>query len=124
MTPTFTFTASPTLTPTHTFTAYWTSTPTQTQVPNKKPCVYPNPSDGTSPARVLPPAYTGLSPVKVQIFTLAFRKVLEKNYPPMAWGLVSVPLVDAWNKPLASGVYYVVIQTAQGRSIAKLLILR
>ncbi len=60
----------------------------------------------------------------MQIFTIAFRKVQEKIYIPMAWGLIPIQLVDIWNKPLASGLYYVVIHTTQGRSVVKLLVLK
>jgi hypothetical protein len=37
---------------------------------------------------------------------------------------VSLNLTDKGNKPLASGLYYVVVETDQGRSIAKLIVVR
>jgi hypothetical protein len=134
-TPTFTFTFTPTNTPTLTFTSSQTATysptftitPTLTLTPPpySLPVVYPNPADGTVPVRLRPPSYYGTSDVKVQIFTLAFRKVQDKFYSQVPAGTdCPLELVDKSNKPLASGLYYVVVHTSSGRSIAKLLILR
>ena len=39
-------------------------------------------------------------------------------------GAVKVKLTDTWGDPLASGLYYVVVTTIQGRSGAKLMLLR
>jgi hypothetical protein len=85
--------------------------------------IYPNPSNG-SPINVLPPAFTGLSEIRIQIFTTAFRKVLDVVYPHEPYGPITLTLDDNWGKPLADGLYYVVIQTPGGRSILKLLVLR
>jgi hypothetical protein len=134
-TPTFTYSFTPTNTFTMTFTSSQTSTftPTSTITPTltltpppySQPVVYPNPADGTVPVRLRPPSYYGVSDVKVQVFTLAFRKVQEKFYAQVPAGTdCPLELVDKWNKPLASGLYYVVVHTSAGRSIAKLLILR
>ncbi len=116
-------TATPTLTPTLTSTAQPTNIPTPhpstTQV-----VLYPNPSNGTQPLLIAVPL-TAPADVKVQIFTTAFRKVQEKNYPSQPVGIpVSITLNDREGTPLASGLYYVVVITPQGRSIGKLLILR
>lgn len=63
--------------------------------------------------------------VKVGYFTLAFRKVNEIDYPDVAArSLVTLPLTDQTGKPLANGLYYIVIHTNQGRSILKLLVIR
>jgi hypothetical protein len=89
------------------------------------PVIYPNPADGTASVRIRPPAYFGVSDVKVKLFTLAFRKVQENTYHQVPDGIaVPLNLTDKWGKSLASGLYYVVVQTTQGRSIGKLLILR
>ncbi len=101
-----------------------TVTTTLTPVTNTALRVYPNPADGTEPVTIRLPYYSGLSDVKIQIFTIAFRKVQEKVYPSQVWGLIPIQLVDIWNKPLASGLYYVVVITNEGRSVAKLLIIR
>ena len=85
--------------------------------------IYPNPSDGR-PVNVLP-SMTKVSDVKVQIFTLAFRKVNERTFPQVPPGVsVSIDLKDKNGIPLASGLYYVVVETSQGKSIAKLIIVR
>ena len=101
-------------------------TPTPTSTPyssTKIPILFPNPSDGR-PVNVLPPL-TKSSDVKVQIFTVSFRKVNEFGFPHVQPGAtVSIPLTDMGNKPLASGLYYVVVITDEGRSIAKLMIIR
>ncbi|HVZ79371.1 MAG TPA: cellulase family glycosylhydrolase [bacterium] len=116
-------TATPTasFTPTSSFTPTATSTPTPFQ--ENKPVLYPNPSNG-GPVQVLPPPYTGTSDVRVQIFTTAFRKVREDAYSNLTYGPVTLELRDAWGTPLASGLYYVAVQTKSGRSVGKLLILR
>jgi hypothetical protein len=102
-----------------------TPSPTMTaaSTPAGKPVVFPNPSNG-GPVQVLPPAYRGLSGIKIQLFTIAFRKVKEQTYPPQAYGPVTVIPDDNWGNPLASGLYYLVITGDFGRSVTKLLILR
>lgn len=86
--------------------------------------IYPNPSNGTEPLLVSVPLAVP-SDVKVQIFTTAFRKVQEQDYPSQPVGVpVSIALSDREGVPLASGLYYVVVTMPQGRSIGKLLILR
>jgi len=63
--------------------------------------------------------------VKVELFTTAFRKVLQSDFDNIPTGTkVSIDLNDNWGRPLASGIYYVVVTTGQSRSIGKLLILR
>jgi hypothetical protein len=116
-------TPTPTLSPTSTQSP--TETPSLTPVPVSIPVVYPNPADGTEPVRLRPPTYLGVSDVKVRLFTLAFRKVQENTYSQVPAGTdVPISLTDKWGKPLASGLYYVVVNTTQGRSIAKFLIIR
>jgi hypothetical protein len=119
----------PTNTPLPTVTG--TPTPTATTVPsltptpngNTNPVVYPNPSDGR-PVNILPPT-KAISDVKVQIFTLNFRKVNETVFPQVPAGAsVRINLTDRWNKPLASGIYYIVVITDEGRTVTKLMIIR
>ena len=62
--------------------------------------------------------------MKVQIFTLAFRKIREMDFP--AQGAVSdIPfdLKDQWGASLSNGLYYLVVTTDQGRKTLKLLVL-
>jgi hypothetical protein len=120
-TPTITPTSTSTLTPTKTSTP--TATKTRTPFEDDKPVIYPNPSDG-SPVQVLPPPYAGMSEVTVEIFTTAFRKVKTEVHSSQTYGALTVTLVDDWQHPLASGLYYVVVQSPSGRSVGKILILR
>lgn len=73
---------------------------------------------------MLPPYYSGTSDVRIQIFTAAFRMVREDRYPDQVYGVLTLELKDKTGVPLASGLYYVVVQTKTGRSVGKLLILR
>jgi hypothetical protein len=117
----------PTGTPTNSPTPTSTITPTisPTPVPQKYPVIYPNPVDGPGPVNVRPPTFQGVCNVKVQIFTLAFRKVQEKIYPGQVAGQdCPIQLVDDHNDQLADGLYYVVVTTSAGRSIGKMLVLR
>jgi hypothetical protein len=93
--------------------------------PSSKPTVvvYPNPSTGGTVE--LNPNLSRESNVSIEVFTIAFRKVASVSYSNVQPGeSVPVPLVDKAGTPLASGLYYVVVQTNQGRSIVKLLLLR
>jgi hypothetical protein len=68
---------------------------------------------------------TAASSVKIQVFTLAFRKVREINIPQALAGAdLGLSLNDDGGNVLANGLYYVVVTTKQGRKIGKLLILR
>lgn len=86
--------------------------------------VYPNPSRGSS-VSVLPPAYSGVADVRVEVFTTAFRKALDETFPNAPSGTaVTIPLTDSWGHPLANGLYYVVATVNGRQSIGKLLVLR
>lgn len=74
---------------------------------------------------MLSPAYSGLSDVRVEIFTTAFRKVQDETFPNVPPGVaVEVELKDKWGNPLADGLYYLVLLVDGSRSIGKLMILR
>jgi non-lysosomal glucosylceramidase len=138
-TPTSTRTSSPTYTPTYTFT--YTPTGTNTPMPTAtststanvvatlvsvatQPVLYPNPSNG-APVSVGMPGLTTHTPIKLQVFTLAFRKVLEEtmNASP-ASPMISFSPVDKADNPLSNGLYYVVVTTPSHRYLLKLLVLR
>jgi expansin (peptidoglycan-binding protein) len=123
---TATFTATPSLTPTFTHTQTVTLTPTATEIPGIfPPVIYPNPADGTQPLSIHVPGLAVPSDIRVQIFTLAFRKVQEQYSPRAPLGVdITINLVDKNGKPLASGLYYVVVTVNNNRFIQKLLILR
>ncbi len=86
--------------------------------------VYPNPVTGSN-ANVLPPTYSGTADVRAEIFTIAFRKVLDETFSNLPAGTaVTLTLDDQWGHPLANGLYYVVITVNGKHSVAKLLVLR
>lgn len=62
--------------------------------------------------------------VKLKIYTLAFRKVADKNLVLPAGPDPVILLTDSWGNQLANGLYYLVFDTPEGRSIQKILILR
>ncbi len=88
--------------------------------------VYPNPVSGPGPVTIQVNLTQKESLVRVEIFTLAFRKVNEIDLTQVPAGTtsVSVPMTDRGGKPLADGLYYVVVQMPQGRLVTKLLVLR
>ena len=123
--PTFT----PTLSPTATLSPTPTMSPTPTTTPVPTPLIgkvgiYPNPVTGPT-VQVLPPLYNGISKVRVEVFTLAFRKVQDTTYPSLPSGTaVTLNLTGKDGNPLANGIYYVVVTTDYGRAIGKMLVLR
>ncbi|HEY5040351.1 MAG TPA: FlgD immunoglobulin-like domain containing protein, partial [bacterium] len=119
-------TATPSQTATVTITTIATMTRTATAIASGTPApiIFPNPSDGTKPVSVNVPNLAANADITVQIFTTAFRKVQEIPFTNVPAGTVSFNLTDRSGSPLASGLYYVVIHTPNGRSVAKLLLLR
>ncbi len=88
--------------------------------------VYPNPVSGPGPVTIQVNLTQKESLVRVEIFTLAFRKVNEIDLTQVPAGITSVtiPLKDMGGIPLANGLYYIIVQTPQGRLVTKLLVLR
>jgi GH18 family chitinase len=126
-TSTQTFSPTPTLSPTatHTATESFTSTAsfTPTQVPGHV-SLYPNPVTGST-VNILPPNYFGVSNVRVQVFTLGFRKIIDLTYDSLSAGTpISLELVDRSGSRLSNGVYYVVVIVEGQHFTAKLLVLR
>lgn len=86
--------------------------------------IYPNPAQGET-VNVLPPAYTGISNVRVEIFTTAFRKLQDRTFSNIPAGqAVTITLTDRTGSALANGAYYIVVTTSRGRAIDKLLVMR
>jgi hypothetical protein len=87
--------------------------------------IYPNPVKGPGPVSIRLPEYAGVADVSVKVFTTAFRMVNSFTVSHQAGGTdVSLPLTDRGGRPLADGLYYVMVTMPAGRSIEKLLILR
>lgn len=131
-----TATATSTSTVTATSTITSTGTPTRTKTPGvvKTPVLYPNPSTG-EPISVYVPG-SGIVDGTVEIFTTAFRKVQVTPFKSVPLGVVGnglmIYMTDKDGTPLASGVYYAVVNTtplsnsggAAQRLIGKFLLLR
>jgi len=127
ITPTQTPTNTNTLTQTFTPTQTYTPTPTHTQAPTPLPGhvgIYPNPAPGET-VTILPPYYSDFSNVRVEVFTLGFRKVIDQTVDSIQTGTpIAVRLVGRFGNPLANGLYYVVVTTTAGRTIGKLLVIK
>lgn len=102
-------------------------TSTATQAPTPLPGhvgIYPNPVFGPT-VNLLPPSYNGISNVRVEMYTLAFRKVQDQTYTGLASGaVITLSLTGRDGRPLSNGVYYVAVTTSSGRAVGKLLVLR
>jgi hypothetical protein len=87
--------------------------------------LFPNPVTGPGPV-TLQVSLKSPGRVQISVYSTAFRRVNEIILPDVPAGTndLSLPLTDRQGNPLANGLYYVVVQTPQGRSIIKLLVLR
>jgi hypothetical protein len=130
-TDTETSTPTPTdsMTPTHTLSV----SPTISSTPNFElptshldiPLIYPNPSKGAEQVKIVIPGLAGASDIKVKVLTVGFRKVREQTFPAVPpGGTVTLPLRDGRNTAFGNGLYYVLIETPQGRFVEKLIVLR
>ena len=73
---------------------------------------------------LLLPSFQGLENVRIQIFTLSFRKVQDTTYPNVSGSTrLTLQLTDISGKPLANGLYYVVVTANGKRWVLRLLIL-
>jgi len=124
-TPTSTFTITPSFTPTFTGTPTNSPTPIISTVLISSP--FPNPITGKGPVSMIVQAPNGSS-AHITVFTLAFRKVYDKNAAIPGNTLdFSWNLEDSWGHPLADGLYYIRVQVMGpviGQDIKKLLVIR
>jgi len=72
----------------------------------------------------LPPFFTGLTDIRIQVFTPAYRKVLERTWSTHPYGPVTLNLTGVSGHPLSNGLYYVVVTAGNDRILLKLLVLR
>lgn len=88
------------------------------------PIFYPNPVPIGAPVTLLL-NLSSSGNVRIQIFTVAFREVQDETIPDVPAGTARLPvsLVDREGKPLANGLYYVVVTANGKRWVLKLLIL-
>jgi hypothetical protein len=86
--------------------------------------IYPNPVTGTT-VQILPPPYMGIANVRVEVFSLAFRKVKDETFYSIPSGTaVTLTLIGRGGNLLANGIYYVVVTVNEQRATGKLLVLR
>lgn len=90
------------------------------------PLLYPNPVNGPGPAFIQVGFGSNEAWVEMKVFTTGFRKVKDKTLENVAAGINNLPLDlnDDWGKPLANGLYYVVLTTPENKYVLKLLVLR
>jgi hypothetical protein len=113
--PTFTVSSTPTATQPP------TQTPTITPTPLLVPSLFPNPVTGNTVNVYI--SFGGN--VEVDVYTLAFRKVMTKPLGQQPLGItVSLALTDNWGGTLADGLYYVVVKSQGKKWVGKMLILR
>jgi hypothetical protein len=102
-----------------------TETPAMASNPAGEAVLYPNPADGTVPVKLHGLGLSGPSDVKVQVFTLSYRKVGERVFDRATPGAeLELALVDRWGTNLANGLYYVVVSWNGGHWTGKLIVLR
>ncbi len=132
-TPTFTntstYTPAPptdtsTFTPTHTLTETPTITATAVDFVSI-PIPYPNPVTGPV-VTIHFVLQSETEWLKIKLYTLGFRKALEVDlqHVPVGPNDILLNLTDRLGKPLANGLYYLLVETSQARTKGKLLILR
>ena len=88
--------------------------------------VYPNPVTDGQPVTVELALAQDTQDLSLTVFTTAFRKINQINYGAKNKGtlLLPLPMVDKRNSPLANGLYYLVVNTPDGRAIGKLILSR
>ena len=86
--------------------------------------IFPNPVQGPT-VEILPSNYLGSSNVRVEVFTIAFRKVQDETFYSVPTGTaVTLNLTGRGGDSLANGLYYAVVTTKLGKAIGKLLVVR
>jgi hypothetical protein len=86
------------------------------------PVAYPNPASGDHTRIHFTLGQPG--EIRFQLFTAAFRKVLERPMGNLPAGIqdFELELKDQGGAPLANGIYYLVVANGSKRSVGKLLI--
>jgi hypothetical protein len=113
--PSDTETLTPTLSPTVTQTVEMSG--------NSKPGIFPNPIS-VGNAVTLEAKLVGVSDIRVKIFTVAFRKVLDLKFGNEPIGVRDLVIPFDQGGTLANGLYYLMVDIGGSRSVLKLLILR
>ena len=131
--PTWTRTSTPTATPTLTWTVTWTptstgsATATPTPLSLERPVIcQPNPVRGGDTVRVWWIARHGYGPDRITLVTVADRvlRSVELKSVPAGAAFFDLELKDRWGRPLANGVYFILVESAGVADVGKLLVLR
>ena len=86
--------------------------------------LYPNPATGGQVSIVVPNG-VGSGDLKIQIYTVGYRKVQDLVIPQVVSGsTVTLRLLDKAGVQLSNGLYYLVVDGIQGKAILKLIALR
>ena len=86
--------------------------------------VYPNPWKDQGAIHITS-GLTQSGEVKLQVFTIVFRKVFERTFPQVpAGGEVTWNGTDNGGSSLSNGIYYVVVTSNGQKSVSKLLVLK
>lgn len=130
--PTFADTVKHTLTVVTNHFSWWsavilqnTPTPVATSIPRGENhfVIYPNPARG-SQTNLFLPGGTWPANLKIQIYSLGFRKVREVELRQVQPETpVTLDLFDKNGVSLANGFYYVMVTSPQGKFMLKLIIL-
>ena len=105
-----------------------TLTPTVTVTPGGPdigpPIVYPNPAPGGDCQVQFTLGNSG--DIRFQLFTTAFRKMLDRPLGTLPAGVynVNLDLKDEWGSRLANGIYYVVVSNGKKHAVGKLLVIK
>lgn len=86
----------------------------------------PNPWDGRGDATVVFCLGREAAEVRIDVFTTAYRRIAGKTLQSVPQGTRQepLPLTDLKGRRLANGLYYVVVRTPYGSSVAKWMVLR
>ena len=83
--------------------------------------LFPNPVTGNEVSLLVP--LRAASNVRVEIFTVSFRKVLDETINNVQPGSpIPLELKSRWGTPFANGVYYLFIEADGRRFVTKLLV--
>jgi len=131
--PTWTWTFTPTSTPTFTWTVTWTPTPTGSATatptpiyPGQPVICQPNPVKGGGTVRVWWTPRGSRAPERIYLVTVADRVLRRIDSGALVSGqnFIDLELKDRWGRPLANGLYYVVVEQAGQSDVGKLVVLR
>jgi hypothetical protein len=102
-----------------------TDSPTPGSAQDVAPVIYPNPVKNSNTTTLVIGFAKPTDWLQIKVFTVAHRRVKNVTLQSLPAGMNTIPLnmTDDWGKPLADGLYYVLITTPDQKFIKKLLVL-